>query len=135
MSKQFFLHKDSLFIESVDQGTNTWINYPNAVTPGLFAARAEIIPGEGHNFHRHPGREELIFVLNGMIEQWIEDTCQILAPGDAVMIPEGIPHASFNIGEIPAILFVALTPAKLDQPLSEDLSNQKPWDTLRTRKS
>ena len=135
MSKKFFLHKDSHFVESVEHGTNTWINYPNPVTPDLFAAKAEVNPGRGHDFHRHPGREELILVLEGTIEQWIDDTCQILAPGDAVMIPAGVPHASFNIGEIPAILFVALTPAELEQPLSEDLSDQKPWSTLRSRNS
>lgn len=135
MSKHFFLRKDSHFVEPVDHGTITWINYPDSVTPGLFAARAKIHPGKGHDFHRHPGREELIVVLEGMVEQWIDDTCQILAPGDAVMIPAGVPHASFNMGETPAILFVALTPAELEQPLSEDLSDQEPWSMLRARNS
>ncbi|MCY3487373.1 MAG: hypothetical protein OXH34_02935, partial [Bacteroidetes bacterium] len=45
------------------------------------------------------------------------------------------PHASFNMGETPAILFVALTPAELEQPLSEDLSDQEPWSMLRARNS
>ena len=133
MSRQFFLNKETQWIESVDQGTNTWINYPNPVTPGLFAARAEIKCGEGHDFHCHPGREELIFVLQGTIEQWIGESCKILSPGDAVVIPAGLAHASFNAGEDSAVLFVALTPTEVDAPLGEDLSNLEPWNKLRTR--
>ena len=133
MSRQFFLNKETQWIETVDQGTNTWINYPNPVTPGLFAAKAEIACGEGHDFHCHPGREELIFVLQGTIEQWIGESCKILSPGDAVVIPAGLAHASFNAGEDSAVLFVALTPTEVDAPLGEDLSNLEPWNKLRTR--
>ncbi len=135
MSRQFFLPENFHFVEPVDQGTNIWINYPAPVTPGLFAAKAEIHPGKGHDFHRHPGREELILILEGTVEQWINDTCQRLGPGDAAVIPAGVPHASFNTGNTPATLFVALTPTELNQPLAEDLSDQKPWSTLRPRNS
>ncbi|MCY4206120.1 MAG: cupin domain-containing protein [Bacteroidetes bacterium] len=134
MVDQFFLRKNSQLIESVDQGVNTWINYPNPVSPGLFAAKALINPGKGHDFHRHPEREELIVVLEGTIEQWIDQSCQFLSPGDAVVIPAGLPHASFNTGKTPALLFVTLTGAKLEIPLAEDLSTQKPWSTLRPAK-
>ena len=133
MSRQFFLTREAQWVESVDQGANTWINYPNPVTPGLFAAKAEIAPGKGHNFHRHPGREELIFVLQGTVEQWIGESCQILSPGDAVVIPAGLVHASFNTGKDSAVLLVTLTPTQLDAPLAEDLSNLEPWNKLRTR--
>lgn len=134
MSRQFFLNKETQKVETVDQGINTWINYPNSVTPGLFAAKAEIACGKGHNFHCHPGREELIFVMQGTIEQWIGESCKILSPGDAVVIPAGLAHASFNAGEDSAVLFVALTPTQLDDaPLAEDLSNLEPWNKLRTR--
>ena len=133
MSRQYFLNKEAQWIESVDQGTNTWINYPNPVTPGLFAAKAEIACGKGHDFHCHPGREELIFVLQGTIEQWTGESCKILSPGDAVVIPAGLAHASFNAGEDSAVLFVVLTPTEVDAPLGEDLSNLEPWNKLRTR--
>jgi len=133
MLEKYFLHKDSHFTESIDQGINTWINYPNPVSPGLFVAIAEISPDKGHDFHRHPGREELILVIQGTVEQWIGETCKVLTEGDAVMIPEGLPHASFNTGKIPATLFVSLTHPESELPLSEDLSTQKPWNTLRSR--
>ncbi len=134
MAQQFFLNKETQRVETVDQGINTWINYPNSVTPGLFAAKAEIASGKGHNFHCHPGREELIFVMQGTIEQWIGESCKILSPGDAVVIPAGLAHASFNAGEDSAVLFVALTPTRLDDaPLAEDLSNLEPWNKIRTR--
>ncbi len=135
MLEKYFLSKDSHFTESVDQGTNTWINYPNPVSSGLFAAIAEISPGKGHDFHCHPGREELIVVMKGTIEQWIGETCKVLTEGDAVMIPEGLPHASFNTCTIPATLFVSLTHPELELPLAEDLSTQAPWNTLRSTDS
>ena len=135
MLEKYFLAKDFHFTESVDQGTNIWINYPNPVSPGLFAAIAEISPGKGHDFHCHPGREELIVVMQGSIEQWIGETCKVLTKGDAVMIPEGLAHASFNTGTIPVTLFVSLTHPELELPLAEDLSAQEPWRTLRSKHS
>ena len=35
-------------------------------------SRRPSIPGRAHAFHTHPGQEEVIFVLEGRIEQWIE---------------------------------------------------------------
>jgi len=132
MSDHYYFPKDSQFKELIDQGVNVWINYPDPVTSGLMAARVEIYPMRGHDFHRHPGREELIIVVRETIEQWIEESCHILSEGDAVVIPEGVSHASFNIGQTPAELFVILTPTDLKLSLSEDLSSEPPWNTLQS---
>ena len=53
--------------------------------------------GEGHNFHKHPDQEEVIYVIEGSIEQWLEDKRQELNAGDSVFIPADVVHASFNI--------------------------------------
>ena len=127
-----FFHKNNLHQEHVPQGTNEWANYPETDSrmPGLFAARATILPGEGHDFHRHPGREEVIYVLQGHIRQWIEHESRELHAGDMALIPEGMVHASFNVGTTPAILFVVLTEAHSEQVLAVDMAEEEPWRSL-----
>jgi len=129
----YFLLQKDLHREEVPHGVNEWANYPSVAAdlPGLFAARATIRPGMGHDFHLHPGREEVIHVLKGQIEQWVEKESCILSPGDTVFIPAGMVHASFNTGKEKAVVFVVLTPALSDQPLTTDVATQAPWNRIR----
>ena len=76
--------------------------------------------------------EEFIYVLAGSIEQWVDTSCQVLETGDAVIIPAGCVHASFNNTSSEAVLLVVLTPVSVDAPLTEDASEEAPWCTLRT---
>ena len=132
---RYFFPQDTYHRDPVPQGLNEWINWPevDAEIGGLFAARASIAPGMGHDFHYHPGRVEIIYVLEGTIEQWVGEDRQVLTPGDAVVIPADRVHASFNIGSTEAKLFVVLTPARSDQPLAVDVSGEDPWKTLRNQ--
>jgi quercetin dioxygenase-like cupin family protein len=66
------------------------------------AVEATFMPGKSHDFHRHPNQEEVIYVLEGQVEQWVEREHRLLGPGDAVVIPTAVVHASFNIGDEPA---------------------------------
>ncbi len=126
MIEQCYFLKDSQFEESVEQGINRWINYPDPVTTGFITARVVIHPQIGHDFHCRPVREE----LSVAVEQCIEESHQILSEGDAVEIPEGLPHASFNIDQTSAELFGVLTPAQIESVLSEDVSSISPWNAL-----
>ena len=46
--------------------------------PATTAARELVVievklePGGGHDFHRHPNQEEVIYVIDGEIEQWVD---------------------------------------------------------------
>jgi hypothetical protein len=42
-----------------------------------------VLPGKGHDFRYHPNREEVIHVLAGTIEVWVERKKRILGPGTA----------------------------------------------------
>lgn len=129
----YFHPRSTYHSETVEQGVIEWFNYPNSDDdlPMLFGARVVLTPGKGHNFHRHPGREELIFVIEGTVEQWVDQDCQILEPGDAVLIPAGCVHASFNLSAKDAVLVVVLSPVSIDQPLTEEVAHESPWSTLR----
>ena len=130
---RYFFPQDTYHQDPVPQGLNEWINWPevDGDLPGLFAARASIAPGMGHGFHYHPGREEIIYVLEGSIEQWVGEERRVLRAGDSVIIPADRVHASFNTGSTEARIFVVLTPAASDQPLAVDVAGEAPWKTLR----
>jgi len=112
-------------------------------TPAVAGAKqlvvmdVEILPGAGHDFHRHPVQEEVIIVTVGEIEQWVGEEVSVLRPGDSVFIVAGRAHASFNLSPETAHLRVVIAPA-LGTGSGyelEDVSKQQPWASLRPRVS
>jgi len=51
-----------------------------------------------HNFHRHPEMSEILYILKGTAEQWVEGKKQILKQNDSVYIDANLVHAIFNAG-------------------------------------
>jgi quercetin dioxygenase-like cupin family protein len=99
---------------------------------GIAAIEATFNPGGAHAFHTHPGQEEVIFVLEGVIEQWIEDERQILGVGDVAVIPEGVVHATYNDGAAGARILAILSPCVGDSGYGAvDVSGEEPWASLR----
>ena len=89
-------------------------------------------PGQGHDFHRHPGQEEMIIVKAGEITQYLERELARARPGDSVFIGEGVVHASFNDGAETAHLQVVIGPSIGDAGYGlEDVSGEEPWASLR----
>lgn len=131
--KGAFLPKNEMVRDSFDWGEIAWASRPeNTESKQLAILDVTIIPGMGHNFHRHPEQEEMIYVLEGEIEQWIEKEKKVLTAGDAVFINKGVVHASFQRGEKPAHLLAILGPAVGEGGYElEDVSEEEPWKGLR----
>lgn len=92
-----------------------------------------LVPGKGHDFHKHPDQEEMIVVTAGEIEQWIERESRVLRAGDSVYIDKDVVHASFNTGSETAHLQVVLGPAMGDGGYElVDVSAEEPWSGLRS---
>lgn len=128
-----FVQADQAVRDSLDWGTMGWFSRP-ALTEGkqLVIIEVELQPGHGHDFHKHPEQEEVIYVLQGQIEQWLEKESQVLTPGDAIFIDADVVHASFNTFEKPAKLLVALGPAVGDEGYQlVEVHEEEPWRTLR----
>jgi len=88
--------------------------------------------GGGHSFHFHPNQEEVIYVLEGRIEQWLEHECKILSPGDALFVPRATVHASFNIFDAPARVLAILGPCSgTDGYEVVDVFTKAPWKDLK----
>lgn len=119
--------------DTLDWGTLAWLSHPPATgNKHLTVIDVLITPGKGHDFHKHPGQEETIFVVEGKIEQWVEQEKKILEPGDAVYIDEGVVHASFNIGDGDAKLLAILGPCVGEIGyVIEEVADQAPWNSLR----
>jgi len=120
--------------EQFDWGVVGWRCAPdNTGSKHLVVMDVSLAPGEGHDFHRHPGQEEMIILKSGRIEQFLERDSTILEPGDSVYIDDDVVHASFNIGNETAHLQVMIGPS-----LGEgsgyglvDVSGEEPWASLR----
>jgi quercetin dioxygenase-like cupin family protein len=99
---------------------------------GITAIEATFNPGRAHAFHTHPGQEEVIFVLEGRIEQWIERDKRELGVGDVAVIEAGVVHATFNDGDAPARILAILSPCVGESGYGVvDVSGDEPWASLR----
>lgn len=113
---------------------NEWLSLPDLVPcRELLLVRATMQPGKSHPFHRHPHREEIIYVLSGMAEQWCGDRCRILKPGDMVLIPKDEVHGTYNPFDTEVVFLAILSPAQADGPDVIDVDHEPPWKDLRQR--
>ena len=114
-------------------GTIGWRCRPeNTGARRLVVMDVTLEPGEGHQFHRHDGQEEMIIVTQGSITQYLERDSSALHTGDSIYIDEGVVHASYNDGDETAHLQVVIGPS-----IGEDgyglvaVSADEPWVSLR----
>lgn len=95
---------------------------------------ARLYSGKGHDFHKHANQEEVILVVSGQIEQWIDRERRVLGPGDSVFIPPNTVHASFNIGDAEANIIAIFGPSVGENGLEMiDMSGEAPWNELRRK--
>ena len=91
-----------------------------------------LAPGKGHDFHKHPDQEEVISIVAGQVEQWVDREKRILGPGDCAFVPAGVVHASFNAGEGDAQHRRDPRPLRRRGRLRlVDVGAEAPWNTLR----
>ncbi len=122
-------------IEKLPNHTRHWYSRPGMVEDtNLLFVRAHFPPGEAHKFHHHPNMEEIIYILSGTAEEWVEDKMKIVGPGDAIYIPAGTVHATYNTGAETLEFLAILTPAQSAAPDTVDVSEDEPWKSLRAWK-
>jgi quercetin dioxygenase-like cupin family protein len=134
MSSRFVKQSD-VEQEQFDWGVIGWRCVPATGAKQLVVMDVALASGEGHDFHAHPGQEEMIIVKQGRITQYLEQESTTLGPEDSVFIEAGVVHASFNEGEELAVLQVVIAPS-----LGEgsgyglvDVSGEEPWASVRSR--
>lgn len=132
MTRHHFLGEREALREEFKGRTNFWLCRPEiAEAKDLQICRAILPPGEGHPFHTHPELEEAIYVLEGEIEQWVEQDHRRLSVGEVAHIPRGVVHATFNPSTQDAVILAILSPAAAQGPFAVDVSGEEPWRSLR----
>ncbi len=130
-----FITHDDILEEPVPMGLNEFFSHHaeahNVPAKDVILIRATIEPGDGHGFHYHDEREEFLYILEGQIEQWVEQEKRLCGPGDVIFVPPGVVHASFNVGAEDAKLLAIFGNLPADVELATDVSEQTPWNSLR----
>ncbi len=119
--------------EQLDWGTLAWVSRPQTTgAKDLVVIEVNLSPGGGHDFHKHPEQEEVIYVIEGTVEQWLREEKQMLSSGDSVFIPADTVHASFNTSASTAKLLAILGPCVGSEGYElVDVSADAPWNALR----
>ena len=119
--------------EILDWGRLRWLcNPPSTGASDLTVIDVTLLPGKGHDFHRHPDQEEVILCVAGTVEQWVDREKRILSPGDSAFIPADVVHASFNAGDGEAKVVAILGPCRgtIGYEVVE-MGAGAPWNELR----
>lgn len=117
----------------VPWGSLAWLSTPaTSGSKALVVVEVVFNPQDGHSFHKHPSQEEVIYVLEGEIEQWIDRERRVLGPGESAFIGADVVHASFNVGDGRARILAVLGPAVGAQGYElDDVAQQEPWISIR----
>jgi len=127
-----FVSFDQTELERLPGKTHYWHCKPGMVRhTNLLFVRAQLPPGQAHKFHFHPNLEEILYVLAGTAEQWVEREQQIMNPGDSLYLPPGIVHATYNTGGAVLDFLAVLSPAHSEGPVTVEVSDREPWNSLR----
>lgn len=127
-----FVTEEEMEVEQLPWGPHDWLCRPGITdAEDLLLVRVHMPPGEAHKFHKHPEMEEIIYVLSGTCEQWVDREMQILKPGQIAHIPKDVVHGSYNAGDDTLELLAILSPAKIEGPPLVDVSEEEPWKSMR----
>jgi len=129
-----FVTNDNLTVEELPWGPHDWLVRPDIVPAAdkLLLVRVHMPPGQGHAFHRHPEMEEIIYILEGQAEQWVDREKRLLGPGETAHIPMDVVHGTYNAGDSTLRFLAILSPAKIEGPPLVDMSQEEPWKSLRS---
>ncbi len=107
--KARLLHADA--VDAVRQAgcAMQWLVDPRLGAQHLMAYRCTIEPGRS-TAHAHAGCEEVVYVVAGRGRIWVDGQAQEVAPGMAVLIPQGAEHGVENGAEAPLQIVGAMAP-------------------------
>jgi quercetin dioxygenase-like cupin family protein len=127
-----FVTAADVAVEELPWGPHEWLSRPGLTdAEQLLLVRVRMPPGKGHAFHRHPAMEEIIYVVSGVAEQWVDRTSRTLGPGDSAHIPADVVHGTYNAGHETLVFLAILSPATFEGPALIDVSTEEPWASLR----
>jgi quercetin dioxygenase-like cupin family protein len=132
MTTERFVTAANLQSEPAPWGPHEWLSRPGlSEAEGLLMVRVLMPAGQAHQFHRHPEMEEIIYVVSGTAEQWVDRERRLLGAGDVAHIPAGVVHGTYNAGPDTLTFLAVLSPARCLGPVLVDVHTEEPWRSLR----
>jgi quercetin dioxygenase-like cupin family protein len=129
---EIFVTKPEVQVEPSPWGPHEWLSRPGLTAADqLLMVRVLMPPGRAHQFHRHPAMEEIIYVVSGTAEQWVDHERRRLGPGDIAHIPANVVHGTYNAGDDTLVFLAILSPATFEGPALVDVHLEEPWRSLR----
>tara|TARA_R110000765_G_scaffold65070_1_gene126417 strand:- start:297 stop:707 length:411 start_codon:yes stop_codon:yes gene_type:complete len=130
---KFVKEKDQMF-ETAFGRDHHWHYHPKIIKQAdSYMVKVVMPEGGGHNFHVHPEMHEILYVLKGTAEQWIEDEMQLLEAGDSVYIGANVAHGTFNAGQGELEFLAILSPPEGWGAGTVDVSENTPYSGYRPR--
>ena len=75
-------------------------------------AEVTVLPGTGHERHKHDDADEVIYVIEGTAMQMLDDEAPVeVRTGASIYVPKGTWHGTVNTGDAPLRLIVVYAPA------------------------
>jgi quercetin dioxygenase-like cupin family protein len=131
-STKRFMQAEDVKKEQDPWATVEWLSNQELVgAEELMMVRAIIAAGRSHPFHRHPTREEIIYVVSGQAEQWVGNEYRILKAGEMALIPQDAIHGTYNPFDEDVTFLAILSPLGADGPNIVDVSEEEPWTGIR----
>ncbi|MGH7713433.1 MAG: cupin domain-containing protein [Gemmatimonadaceae bacterium] len=128
---RFITSREMEVVES-PWGPHEWLSRPGLTdAEGLLLVRVRMPPRRAHQFHKHPEMEEIIYVISGIAEQWVDRTQQRLRAGESAYIPPNVVHGTYNAGETELVFLAILSPATSKGPAVVDVHLEEPWRSLK----
>jgi quercetin dioxygenase-like cupin family protein len=84
---------------------------PRETNGGLLMIEHKNLMKGGPPRHFHLHQEEWFYVMEGEVLFQVDDSRTTLRAGESILGPRGIPHAFSGVGEKPAHMLIAFTPA------------------------
>jgi len=127
-----FVTASEIQVEGSPWGPHEWLSRPGLTeADDLLMVRVLMPPGRAHQFHRHPALEEIIYVISGTAEQWVDREHRLLGPGEMAHIPRNVVHGTYNAGADTLVFLAILSPAKFEGPALVDVHTEAPWRSLK----
>lgn len=129
-----FVKAEELPREEVSGRDHYWHYNPEITQQADTILVKVVVPlGGGHPFHRHPEMNEVLYILKGRAEQWVEEEMQLMEVGDSVYIAPDVIHATYNAGEEELEFLAVLSPADGWEAGTIDESEALPYANLKQK--
>ncbi|PDT08298.1 cupin domain-containing protein [Rhizobium sp. M1] len=102
--------------------TVTWMNTTYTINIGRFESggilgvfEGKVPAGGGPPIHIHHNEDEVIHVIEGDYEFWLNGEFVPVRPGSSIFLPRGVPHTFRVTGTSPGRNLTILTPGGLEE--------------------